>query len=97
MRIIDEDALDECRERWRCERCGKPTPSGCEPHHIFTRGAGRLDIRCNLIGLCRACHPEVQEGGKAARDECLLIVARRERMSIEDIEDIVNSLRRRPK
>jgi len=79
-------ALLEYFRKKPCERCGRNAPS--EPHHILCRGAGgggRLDVALNLVALCTTvpgyhlgCHYRAQHGGRAARDKCLEIVARRE-------------------
>ena len=51
MKLIDEALLDRFRHAERCEWCGKKTPQGCDPAHIFSRGAGRVDIAGNLVSL----------------------------------------------
>ena len=57
MKIVCEELLDVFRQATSCGWCKRGT-SGADPHHIFSRGAGRLDIRVNLIPLCRLCHNE---------------------------------------
>lgn len=54
MIIINPDLLREIAMLCRCDYCGKPVPTGCHPHHCFTRGmggGGRLDVRVNLAAL----------------------------------------------
>ena len=89
MRIVDDALLAEFRAAWRCEVCGKPTPSGCDPMHCFSRGAGRLDIRQNLLAGCRSCHQANPDGRKL-----LAIVAKREGTTVEAIKALVYRLRR---
>ena len=99
MRITDEPLLADFRAARRCELCGKPTPSGCDPHHNWPRGIGggsRLDVRFNLISLCRECHTAVHLG-KVSRLSLLQLVGKRERMTVTEIEDAKNELLRRPK
>jgi hypothetical protein len=38
-----------------CELCLKWF-NARDCHHLMTRRSGQVDIRCNLIGLCRLCH-----------------------------------------
>ena len=95
MKIVDKKLLDGFREAWRCEWCDKPTPSGCDPHHIYSRGAGRLDVRINLIALCREDHQAVH-AGKISREDLLAIVARREGCLPEDITTAIWLMRADP-
>jgi hypothetical protein len=95
VRIINENLLEQFRRKRRCEWCGHSV-TGCDPHHVFTRGAGRLDLRINLIGLCRECHNDVHLG-HIARFDLLAVVAAREGMSQDVIEAEIYRLRRLPK
>ena len=59
MKIVDEALLALFRSATRCEWCGRDTPEGADPAHVFARGVGggsRLDIRINLVSLCRGWH-----------------------------------------
>lgn len=97
MKIIDEVLLFAFRLKGRCEWCGKY--GGVDPHHIFARGLGgghRLDIEINLIALCRLCHNEVH-AGHIMRVDLLAIVAKREKMSQDEILDAIRDLKRRPR
>lgn len=96
MRVVNEDLLASFRQKKRCERCLRGTPSGADPHHLFARGAGRADIACNLMALCRICH-DAFHLGKIKRAELLAIVGRREGMTAEQIESEVQRIRRTPK
>ena len=96
MTIIDEALLDKFRWAQRCDWC-KGLPGGlCDPHHIFSRGTGRLDIRENLVSLCRRCHGEVHMG-QIMRDDLLAIVAKREGTTQDAIRQKVYTLRRTPR
>jgi hypothetical protein len=96
--IKDEPLLATFRGR-RCEWCGK---GRSEPHHVFSRGAGRLDVRINLIALCAAftggdnCHASVH-AGVITRSDLLAEVARREATTPEAIVAEIHRLRQLPK
>lgn len=94
MKIVDEKLLAEFRSKGQCELCLRKCYP-LDPHHLWTRGAGRLDIRCNLISLCRVCHSEVEH--KQAKERILEIVCRRERAKPEAIWEVVCFVRRWPK
>ena len=88
MKIINEALLDEFRTAQRCEWCGRPTPGGCDPHHVFARGRSdgfRLDIRTNLLALDRWCHDRAHRG-KIARKQLLAVIAIRDGRPAEEIE-----------
>jgi hypothetical protein len=88
MIIIDEELLDEFRHKTRCEVCGKRIWTGLDPHHIFAKGLGggsQLDIRENLISLCRWCHSSHHAGHNPTRKLLLLIAAKRENCAVEEI------------
>lgn len=98
MRIIDQALLAEFRAAPRCSWCGQATPDGCQPHHLWARGmggAGRLDVRCNLIALCARCHREVHDG-HILRIDLLAVVAVREDLRQDQIEAEIHRLRRAP-
>ena len=94
MVIKDETLLAEFRAAWRCEWCKRWSPHGCDPHHVFSRGAGRLDVRINLVSLCRACHQAHHAGQIPLRCDLLAIVATREGVNQFEIEDEIYRLRR---
>ncbi len=81
-----------------CEWCKKRVRRR-EPHHIFSRGSGRIDHRYNLISLCAVfsggsnCHHEVHQG-HILRESLLAIVAQREGVSQTDIRATLLRLRR---
>ena len=96
MKVVNENALDFFRRAGRCEWCGGYQRNGRDPAHIFSRGAGRLDIPENIIALCRSCHTAAH-WGKISRLQLLVVVGQRECLLIEDIEELVYRLRRMPK
>ena len=99
MTVDDADLLDEFRRKPRCEWCNARSRHGLDPHHVFARGmggGGRLDVRINLVSLCRTCHGEVH-GGRIMRRDLLAIVAAREGMLQDDVEREIYRLRRLPK
>jgi len=99
MIVIDDGLLWEFRLARKCEWCGRAAPQGCDPHHLWCRGfggGGRLDVRVNLISVCRDCHRLIGDG-KIARHDLLAVVAARERCLQDDIESAIHELRRAPR
>ncbi len=101
MRIVNKALLREFAMAPRCQWCGRSVPTGLHPHHVFSRGAGRLDIRINLIPLCppfvgNNCHGLVH-AGEIMRCDLLAVVAAREDVAQDKIEEYVHLLRRTPK
>ncbi len=97
MRVVDEDCLNVFREKPRCELCGRALYARAHPHHIHSRGAGRLDIPINLVSLggyvdCN-CHGAVH-AGKVTRDALIAIAARREGYTVEEVREEVFRIRR---
>lgn len=70
-----------------------PTPYGAHPHHLFTRGAGRLDVPINLMSLCHECHRKFHDGN-VDRQTLVEIVAMRELMTADELVDEIYRLRR---
>ena len=93
MIIIDQELLFEFRCKRKCEKCGKKTDCGLDPHHVFSRGAGRLDIRINLIALDRQCHCLVHSGVIKKRD-LIDIVSKREGLTPDELTTEIYRLRR---
>jgi hypothetical protein len=99
MRIKNPKLLASFPSPGLCEGCGIPCSSR-ERHHIFGKGAGGPDLRCNIIMLgdaftdqC-ACHAVFHnEGGAVDRFTFLGVVAKREGTTPEAIEDVVNMVR----
>jgi hypothetical protein len=98
VKVVDEDALREARNRPACESCGRRVWP-LDPHHCFrTRGPGggsRLDLPCNLIGLCRVCHEK--SDGMVFNDGLKAIIAKREGTTVDAIKDYLNLVLRTPK
>lgn len=93
MKVIHESLLARFRLPGRCEYCGKPCQDGRDPAHIFSRGAGRIDIAENLVSLCRWCHNSNHLGNSPTKGNLLTIAARREGTTPEEIEAKVMRLR----
>jgi hypothetical protein len=87
--IIDKALLAEFRSPGYCEKCFLPCFWGRDPHHLFGRGMGggkRFDYRLFLLSLCRFCHDDAH-AGKITRAELVAIVAAREGVTAEFIEE----------
>lgn len=96
MKILDSRLLNEFRSRHTCEWCGMVSLTGCDPHHIFSKGMGgsqRLDLRINVVALDRACHDAVH-ACHITRDDLVSLVARREKTTVEAIVDEIHRLQR---
>jgi len=93
---VSNELLREFTYARHCELCLMPTPGGAHPHHVHSRGAGRLDIKINLISLCPDCHRRFHDG-HIDRKTLLEIVALREKTTVEAIEDEIYRLRRAAK
>lgn len=93
MILRDDDVLAKFRAAWRCEWCLKPTPSGCDPAHVFSRAAGRVDAAFNLWAACRSCHQNAHTG-QICREAILAMVAKREGITVAEIRSRVNAVRR---
>lgn len=102
MIVRNKPLLAEFRTPGRCEFCGKQCKLR-EPAHIFSVGAGRLDIRCNLVALgstsamACACHSKSHAGQRPTTADLLEIVAKREKCLVSDIVAVKDLLRRMPK
>lgn len=95
MRLVSELTLEKFRHG-PCEHCGKVGRT--DPHHVYAKGNEcRLDIRENLVALCRRCHTEHHSGHSPTRRELLAIVARREGTTPEAIQAKIWRLRRAEK
>ncbi len=96
MKLERPDVLDLFRRAEWCEWCGEATPGGCDPAHVYSRGAGQVDIRLNVVSLCRTCHSK-EHNGNITKAELLAVVARREGVKVETIGKVVQAIRRWPK
>ena len=95
MRLIDEEVLIEARSRERCEWCGRRGP--LDAAHILSKGAGRVDLPCNIVALDRFCHSRSHAGDDPTTADLLAIAAAREGILQDDIRRMVWAVRRAPK
>lgn len=100
MRIEDDKLLASFR--WpSCEWCraigAVAAHWGCDPHHILSRGAGRVDIAENIVSLCRVCHGNNHAGNSPYPFDLLELAAKREGTTPEAIVAKVQKIRRTPK
>lgn len=94
--IVDEELLTAVRMQSRCELCGRYSRTGLDPHHLLARGmggGGRLDVKENLIGLCRVCHQATHQS-PAIREEAFAVVARREGLAPGQLREKLWKLQR---
>lgn len=99
MKIIDEALLDEFRQSGYCEWCGRWFVR-LDAAHVFARGmggGGRLDVRVNLLGLCRRDHDLHHAGHKPTRDDLIALIAKREGLTPEAVVAEITRLRNLPK
>lgn len=92
--IVDERLLKQIRSQCRCALCGKRKL--LQAAHVMSRGAGRVDIRGNLLALCADCH-RMEHDGNITKDELLDLSARMDGVDPEIVRDTVNLFRRIPK
>lgn len=93
MKLIDKDLLARIRSESRCCWCGAHGP--VHVHHIFSKGAGRVDIACNLLPLDWKCHGLVHNG-EISRSDLLAVAAARSGIMQDEIEAEVYRVRRLP-
>ena len=89
MKIVDLLLLQEFRDKDRCEWCRKYTRTGLDPHHVYCRGLGgafRLDIRINMVSLCRQCHVSAHTSCEPCQADLLAVIAKRESMTVDAVE-----------
>lgn len=94
MIVKNPAILAEFRGPGRCEYCRQLCHR--EAHHLFRRGLGggnRLDVRINLAGLCQTCH-WMETAGHISRAAMLEIVAKREGIEPEELENRIYEMRR---
>lgn len=101
MKIVNELLIRSFGGPGICEVClNKVRQRDC--HHVFSRGAGRLDISANLISVCSVfsggdnCHHLIHQGN-IARDDLLKVIGDRDGIDWESIEDCIFALRRADK
>ena len=98
VKIVNHALRREMALPGRCEWCSKLCRKR-EGAHLWGRGAGASDIRCNMISLGSTpmmqcpCHTNSHSVCKPSRSELLAVVAKRERTTPEAIEEVVNFIR----
>jgi hypothetical protein len=100
MRIVNRELCALFSGLIRCEYCQRPAFGGTHCAHIFSRGAGQVDIPGNLIGLCAPCHHDSHNMNNRrliTRYDLLRTAAEREGLEPSEIEDAVMAIRRHPK
>lgn len=95
MRHVDEKLCDRFRGFKNCEWCRKYRYCVCS--HIYSRGAGRVDIPINLLSLCAYCESSHHDGNAPTVSQMETIVALREKIIATDIFQEVCRIRRLPK
>jgi len=81
LRIVDNNAIQRCKERGICEVCGL---EGNDPHHIITVRSGGPDHDYNLICVCRSCHTRLHGPFcSVAKNDLFNIVSKREEINID--------------
>lgn len=96
MKIDNKKLREEIGLKRMCEYCGKPSLNPPDVHHLFSRGAGWVDIRCNLIALDRTCHQLNHAGKEPMALHLAMKIAEREKIVVADIEAVVMLIRRLP-
>lgn len=91
MRVVSEHVLATFRAKTRCEFCLRSCSP--DPHHLASKGAGRVDAAFNIAGLCRHCHSRSHAGHAPHKSDLLQLVAMRERTTPEAITEAVAYLR----
>ncbi len=89
-RVVDPQAINDARLPY-CEYCLEG--GEIEVHHILTRGSRHDDIKENLISLCKwKCHAKAHTA-QISKAELWAIVAEREGMTVDEVEDMVRGMR----
>lgn len=100
MKLVNPKALVPFRGPGLCQNCGKSCMTR-EAAHVFSKGAGRIDHRLNLIALGGAfacgCHHRHHQGREPRTDDLLQKVSERESVPVEVIRSWVAAVRREPK
>lgn len=99
MIVKSNKTLEWFRAAGYCEYC-RLWHQRRDPHHVLTRGHGggsRLDLRCNLVGLCRSCHSKYGDDPDFVDFFFGLIADREGIRDIEVIRDYLYLVLRLPK
>ncbi len=94
MKLDRPEVRAEFTGRPFCEWCKRPAFGGTDCAHVFSRGAGWVDIFPNLVALCRECHSRQGNGGSPTPMMLLELAARREGMTAEEVREEVYRIRR---
>ncbi len=92
--VVDADLLDAYRGWQPCWWCGRTLP--CSPHHLVGRGQEghrRADVPLNLAASCMECHSATHAGERPLLCDWIAVVASRNGVSIEEVEDCHRSIR----
>jgi hypothetical protein len=99
MKVVNPSLIASYRTPGPCRYCGKVVRMRCAAH-IFSRGAGQVDIPCNLVSLgmdavtdCD-CHARSHGGNEPTTDELLAVSAADHGCLQGDIEELVWLIRR---
>jgi hypothetical protein len=102
MKIVNTPLIESYRTGGPCRWCNKKVRMRCAAH-IFSKGAGQVDIKCNLVQLgmdaltdC-PCHTYSHNGHPPTFDDLLAISAKDHRRRPEDIVQLIHFIRRLPK
>ncbi len=103
MRIVNLDVLRSFRTPGFCDACGKYCRECCG-HHVWPRSRGRIDHSFNLmkVGMdyfqdCK-CHRIFEDMPRAeAIAMGMAILAKRDRTSVQAIEDLIPIILQLPK
>lgn len=93
MKVINKGLLKEAAKPGLCECCGAPCPDGRDPHHLMTKGAGRVDVRSNIVSLCRVCHVGFHASGTPSFEALIVIAAMRDKTTPNAIMEMVYRIR----
>ncbi len=94
MKIDNKKLREEIGAKRVCEYCRKSCLTPPDVHHLFSRGAGWVDVRCNLIAICRTCHQLTHAGKEPQPLHLAIVIAEREKVVVVDIETTVQFIRR---
>lgn len=102
MKLENTTMIESYRTPGPCRWCGKKVRMRCAAH-LLSRGAGQVDIRCNLVQLgmdalkdC-PCHTYSHNGHQPTFDQLLALSAEDHKCRPEDIVQVVHFIRRLPK
>ena len=92
-RINDKTVRRDARKPY-CEVCGKATQEGEGAHHVISKGSGGADHPWNLVMLCNPnCHIHKAHGGHYSKRFLFEVIAKREGVSVDEVEEVVWELK----